>query len=48
MVSTAVRLAEATEHTQTVNEWVVGGVTMVILMALLLGLVWFGGGREHS
>ena len=30
------------------NHWVIGGVTLAILMALLLGLLAFGAGREHS
>ncbi|HEY0888426.1 MAG TPA: hypothetical protein VGE38_02300 [Nocardioides sp.] len=49
MVSTAVRLHEATaEHTESINHWVVGGISLVLLMAALLGLIWFGAGREHS
>ena len=49
MVSTAVRLTEvAAEHSESVNHWVIGAVTLVILMGALLGLVWFGAGREHS
>ena len=30
------------------NHWVIGGVTLAIRMALLLGLLAFGAGREHS
>ncbi|MBB3043688.1 hypothetical protein KM427_17830 [Nocardioides sp. LMS-CY] len=30
------------------NHWLVGGVTLAFLMALLLGLIFFGAGREHS
>ena len=30
------------------NHWLVGGVTLAILLALILGLVFFGAGREHS
>lgn len=28
--------------------WVVGLITFALLMALLLGLIAFGGGRDHS
>ncbi|GAA4802224.1 hypothetical protein ACFQ0K_13010 [Nocardioides caeni] len=31
-----------------VNPWVIGGVALGFLLFLLLALVWFGGGREHS
>ncbi|WP_198020208.1 hypothetical protein [Nocardioides sp. J54] len=31
-----------------VNPWLVGGGVLAFLLFLLLGLVWFGGGREHS
>lgn len=37
-----------TENPNVPNEWLVGGVTLVILMALILGLIFFGAGREHS
>lgn len=30
------------------NEWLVGGVTLAILLALLIALLVFGAGREHS
>ncbi|MDF1606499.1 hypothetical protein [Nocardioides sp. YIM 152315] len=30
------------------NEWLVGGVTLAILLAMLLALLIFGAGREHS
>jgi hypothetical protein len=30
------------------NHWLVGGITLAILLALLLGLLIFGAGREHS
>jgi hypothetical protein len=30
------------------NHWLVGAVTLVILLALLFGLMMFGAGREHS
>jgi hypothetical protein len=31
-----------------VNHWVVGGTVLLILLALLLALLVFGAGREHS
>ncbi|WP_243060823.1 hypothetical protein [Nocardioides sp. SR21] len=37
-----------TENPNVPNEWLLGGVTLAILMALLLGLIFFGAGREHS
>ena len=41
--------AETAEHSEpVVSPYVVGGVTLVILMVLLLAVVSFGGGREHS
>ena len=30
------------------NHWLVGAVTLAILLALILGLLAFGAGREHS
>ena len=43
-------LLAAAEH-QTwggVNHWVIGGLTLAILLAALGTLIAFGGGREHS
>jgi hypothetical protein len=37
-----------TENPNVPNHWLVGGVTLAILMALLLALLAFGAGREHS
>lgn len=31
-----------------VNPWIIGGGVLLFLLLLLVGLVWFGGGREHS
>ena len=31
-----------------INHWVVGGTVLAILLALLLALLIFGAGREHS
>ena len=35
-------------HEQVVNPWYVGAIALGILMAMLLALIAFGGGREHS
>jgi hypothetical protein len=31
-----------------VNHWVVGGTVLALLLALLVALLIFGAGREHS
>jgi hypothetical protein len=41
-------LAETTTHESGVSPYLVGGVTLAILMAMLLGLLMFGAGRDHS
>ena len=42
-------LQAAEEHGEpAVNPWVVGGGTLALLLLMLLALVWFGGGRDHS
>lgn len=39
----------AEEHGEpAVNPWFIGGGALAILLFLLLGLVLFGGGRDHS
>jgi len=49
MITTlALRAAEAAEHSEKVNHWVVGAVALVILLALLGALLAFGRGRDHS
>ena len=30
------------------NHWLVGGITLAILLVLLAALLMFGAGREHS
>ena len=37
-----------TENPNVPNHWLVGGVALAILLALLLALLAFGAGREHS
>ncbi|CAN5209415.1 MAG: hypothetical protein ACSLEW_12980 [Nocardioides sp.] len=46
IAATAVMAAE--EHGTSGIEWVIGAVTLGILLALVIGLVAFGGGRDHS
>jgi hypothetical protein len=42
-------LRVAGEHGEpAVNPWIIGGGTLALLLLLLLGLVAFGGGRDHS
>ncbi|HWJ67683.1 MAG TPA: hypothetical protein VNT31_13490 [Nocardioides sp.] len=42
-------LSAVEEHGEpAVNPWLIGGGTLAFLLLLLLGLVWFGGGRDHS
>lgn len=41
------RAAEAA-HEESINAWVVGGITLAILLLMLVALLAFGGGREHS
>jgi hypothetical protein len=42
--------AAAEEHHMWggVNHWVVGAITLAILLGALGALIAFGGGREHS
>jgi hypothetical protein len=49
MVNTLVlRAAEAAEHGEKVNHWVIGAVALVVLLGMLGILLAFAGGREHS
>ncbi len=50
MLSTAIALASETSgHSEpAVHPYLVGAVALGILLLLLLALVSFGGGREHS
>lgn len=47
ITTTVLRVAEEGGE-PAVPAWVFGVVAFGILMALLIGLVSFGGGREHS
>lgn len=44
----AVRAAEEAVNENVPNHWLVGGVTLAILLALIVALLIFGAGREHS
>ncbi len=35
-------------HEQVINPWIVGAITIAILLGMLGALVAFGGGREHT
>jgi len=48
MSISALTHAAGEAHSESVNHWVIGGITLVLLMALILGLMAFGAGREHS
>ena len=49
MANTLILLAESAGHeSEGVNPWVIGGVALGVLLLLLLAVVAFGGGREHS
>ena len=49
MANTLIFLAESSGHESGgVNPWVIGGVSLGALLLLLLAVVAFGGGREHS
>jgi hypothetical protein len=43
-------MAAAEEHETWggANHWVIGGLSLLILLAALGALIAFGGGREHS
>ena len=41
-------LATESHDAPAVHPYLVGGITLVILLGLLVALVAFGGGREHS
>ena len=47
---TMLLLTQAAEehHEQVVNPWIVGAISLGVLLAMLGALVAFGGGREHS
>jgi hypothetical protein len=49
MANTLILLSESAGHESGgANPYVVGAVALGILLALLLAVISFGGGREHS
>jgi hypothetical protein len=49
MLSSLTVLAAEAEHGDpVVSPYVVGGIALALLLVLLLAVVSFGGGREHS
>ncbi len=44
----AVLATEEAVNENVPNHWLVGAVTLAILLALILALLIFGAGREHS
>ncbi len=44
----ALTVVASEAHEVPIPAWVVGVIAFGILMAALLAVVWFGGGREHS
>jgi hypothetical protein len=38
----------AEESSNVPNHWLVGGIALALLLALLAALLVFGAGREHS
>ena len=50
IMSLAVLAAEAGAHAEEegINPWLVGGIAFGILVAALISLVAFAGGRDHS
>lgn len=48
LITSAVVTAAEVAHKQTIHPWIVGAIALGLLLSLLLALVAFGGGREHS
>ena len=44
----AVLAAEEAVNENVPNHWLVGGISLAILLALIVALLIFGAGREHS
>jgi len=42
------RAAETSAESGGVNHWVVGISVFIVLLALIVGLLMFGAGRDHS
>ena len=49
MLSSLIVMAAEAEHGEAaVSPYVVGAIALALLLVLLLAVVSFGGGREHS
>jgi hypothetical protein len=48
LAATALSAAEDEPGDLTVHPYVIGGIALALLLVLLLAVVSFGGGREHS
>ena len=49
MLSTVITLAAEAEHGDPVlHPYTVGGIALGLLLLLLVAVISFGGGREHS
>ncbi|MCW2794717.1 hypothetical protein [Nocardioides sp.] len=48
MSLSALTVAVAEAHTEKINHWVIGGLSLGILLAMIAALIVFGAGREHS
>ena len=48
LITTAVLRAAEEAGDPAVPAWAIGALALGILLVLLIGLVSFGGGREHS
>lgn len=47
-ISTLLVQAAEEHHEQVINPWIVGAIAFSLLVGMMLALVAFGGGREHS
>ncbi|WP_165355238.1 hypothetical protein [Nocardioides oleivorans] len=48
MLSTVITLAAEAESEPAISPYAVGGIALALLVVLLLAVISFGGGREHS
>ncbi len=47
-LTSTITLAAEASSASGINKWVVGAVALGILLVLMLGLLTFGRGRDHS
>ena len=48
VLATAVSVAEAEHGEPAVHPYAVGGIALALLLVIVLAVISFGGGREHS